>query len=203
MVVPPTVLPKLGPKLAAPSLLQSPHHKWNWWSAAVLTHTHTPSLAPDDALGGKRGKFAMGFPTRRYRFCGGNISRSTAPMCLHTSWAFQVVPFGTRSHKGSSKWETTFPEGTRSFSFCSTASMQTRYLEGIRKISYVISSLFLERRQKSKRKQNRAPPGIHKEETKNMIKRLDPYFLKMTCCSPCYISGFLLSLRIEILAWSK
>lgn len=68
---------------------------------------------------------------------------------------------------------------------------------------YAISSLFLERRQTNRGKQNREPPGIHKEETKNMINRLDHYFLKMTYCSSCYISRFLLSLRIKILAQSK
>ena len=65
--------------------------------------------------------------------------------------------------------------------------MQTQGLEGIRKISYVISSLFLEQGQKSKRKQTRAAPGIRKEETKNMINRLDHYLLKMTLQLMLYI----------------
>lgn len=114
-----------------------------------------------------------------------------------------AAQFGTQPHEGLSNWETTFPKGTRSFNFCSTARMQRQDLRGIRKISYVISSLFLAGRQKSKRKQNRAPPGIHKEETKNMINRLDHYFLRMTYRSSCYISRFLLSLWIKTLAQSK
>lgn len=114
--------------------------------------------------------------------------------------ACYTAQFGTQPHEGLSNWETTFPKGTRSFNFCSTASTQRQDLEGIRKISYVISSLFLERRQKSKRKQHNTPPGIHKEETKNMINRLGHYFLKMTYCSSCYRARFLLSLRIKTLA---
>lgn len=140
----------------------------------------------------------------RLRGAGTEPRPSNPPVLGFTrAKACYAAQFGMQPHEGLSNWETTFPEGTRSFNFCNTASMQMQDLEGIRKISYVISSLFLERRQKSKRKQNRASPGIHKEETKNMINRLDHYFLKMTYCSSCYISRFLLSLRIKSLAGSK
>lgn len=99
--------------------------------------------------------------------------------------------FGTKPHASFSNWETTFPEGMRSSNFCSTASMQAQDLEGVSKICHFITALGT--KTKTKGKQNRAPPGIHKEETKNMINRLDYYFLRMTYCSSCYISRFLLS----------
>lgn len=62
--------------------------------------------------------------------------------------------FGTKPRQGLSNWETTFPEGMRSFNFCSTASMQAQDLEGIRKICHFITALGTKTENQRKTKQS-------------------------------------------------
>lgn len=157
------------PQCRAHAVSEISHLLWSFYIPTPLLHLHWTVFWESE----EGSRQAVRSPTTRYKplrekqqeHSKGRLeqSHSKAPscslLCGHMrAGMFQTAQFGTQSCKGLSNWETTFPQGMGSLSCCSTASVQTRYLEGIRKISYVISSLLLERRQKKQKKTKQSTP---------------------------------------------